>query len=218
MNTKSKILKFLCILFVLCLITPCAFSISDAVADHPSFFTGKVMGEYLDNYGENVSMITADFAPIIKITRADLVVRGTVKEVTPGSWYTADGQPLEETSFNSFMYHDIIVEVDEVYKGKTDGQTITVRLIGGVADDHVLIHLDSFNYRENDQVILYLTKFDSKENASHYSAILGGEFLVIGDGLIFKPNGEEAALSNTYLSVLKYSNMLIQWFLSPFRI
>jgi len=206
MNAKSKILKFLCILFVLCLITPCSFSKSDAVIGHPSFFTKEVIDEYLNTYGaENVTTITADFAPVIKITRADLVVRGTVKEVLPGHWDTI------------FTYHGMIVEVDEIYKGRTESQTITVRLIGGVSEGRVLLHTDSFNYHENDQVILYLSKLDSKDE-SHYSAILGGEFLVIEDGLIFKPNGEEAALSNTYLSALKYSNMIIQWVLSPFRI
>jgi Matrixin. len=95
------------------------------------------------------------------ITESDLIVKGRVKEISASQWDTPDGKaPSSENMLEYNLFHDVIVEVDEVYKGELTGRTqeITVRHPGGTLDN-VRLTIDNIpGYYEDEDVVLYLTQ------------------------------------------------------------
>jgi len=171
----------------------------EIVEENEVFFSKKVIDEYLNKY-ENVRAMTflyEERTDADLVNYSDLIVCGTITEISSGYWETADGlPPSKEELFRYPIFHDIIIEVDDVYKGKIDNQTITIKQIGGVVDGYVLLNLDSFNYQKDNQVLLCLSeKLDSKGDNAYYSIIHGGEMLVMDNGLLYDSSGNEVELS-----------------------
>ena len=93
------------------------------------------------------------------IDRSDLVIKGRVKEIPPTEWTTADGRPLSQDNIQDVnilhLFHSVIVEVDEVYKGELKTDEIIIHKSGGTSDN-IRITTSNPDYREDDEVILYL--------------------------------------------------------------
>jgi Matrixin. len=103
------------------------------------------------------------FAPLTDdemITESDLIVKGRVKEISAARWTTSDGKaPKSESMMDYSLFHDVIVEVDEIYKGELTGRTqeITVRQPGG-ALGNARQTASVPDYCIGEEVILYLTQ------------------------------------------------------------
>ena len=102
------------------------------------------------------------------ITESDLIVKGRVKEILATQWDIPDGTSSgSEDIYQYDLFHDVIVEVDEIYKGELTGRTqeITVRQPGGVLDNVRQIAIDMPDYYEGEDVILYLSQKTLSSNS-----------------------------------------------------
>ncbi|MDV0446992.1 hypothetical protein MsAg5_08600 [Methanosarcinaceae archaeon Ag5] len=94
--------------------------------------------------------------------KADLVIRGTVKGELPAHWVSFDkAEPVvkKENSIsigNNQIVHDVVISVDDVYKGKLSENEIYIRQIGGTLDGITMVCDDQTEYSEGESVILYL--------------------------------------------------------------
>ncbi|MDR2944869.1 MAG: hypothetical protein LBU81_07320 [Methanosarcinales archaeon] len=137
---------------------------------------------------------------------SSIIVKGTVKEVLPARWTTKSGlSPMESETEEIFpshhtIYHDIAVEVEELYKGELpdkESRVIYVRQEGGTADGHRLEYMDAINLYEGEHVILYL--FEDHENGLsahilpvHYFMYTEEwVFFIIDDNTIIDGNGHK---------------------------
>ncbi|WNY27592.1 matrixin family metalloprotease [Methanolapillus ohkumae] len=155
----------------------------------------------LENF-DDIVVITFTYQPISKedlANNADLIVRGKVINVLPAYWNTDDGfapsDKYGEESQKYEIYHDVVIEINEIYKGKTENKTVIFRQIGGAVDNTIRINLDSINYQKNDDVILYLYKDIENTKVSksefYFAYPVQGELLVLDNDTIVNSYGEK---------------------------
>ncbi|MDV0446993.1 hypothetical protein MsAg5_08610 [Methanosarcinaceae archaeon Ag5] len=151
---------------------------------------------------------------------ADLIVRGTVVQVQPDRWDTPDGtSPVIRTpnffSVRGEIYHLIVVDVEEVYKGELKGAVdgkIYIRQMGG-ADDGVSMDVGLPDYRENESVILCLTVLPEIQNQAesvHYNGNPGGVFFVVNETTCVNGYNQKANLEEVFV-LLNVSNPYVQF-------
>ena len=130
-------------------------------------------------------IITPDYAyPPMSTPRefmkdSDLVISGKVISFSESNWSTPDGQKPEQVAATStfdengkflsisikgpkpgeYIYTDMDVQVDTIYKGKLNSEIITIRLMSGTVGEFCMSRgggLDARNYNEGDDVFLFL--------------------------------------------------------------
>ncbi|WNY24896.1 hypothetical protein [Methanolapillus millepedarum] len=136
---------------------------------------------------------------------SSLIIIGTVKEVLPARWSTDSGlSPTEEDKKSIFpsqhgIYHDIAIEVEEVYKGdlpNKDNNIVYVRQVGGTADGYNLENLDGTDLYKGERVILYLLEDTgglTKDISPVHYFMYTNEwvFFIIDDDTIIDGNGNK---------------------------
>jgi len=158
----------------------------------------KLIDEYLNNYDDvTVSKFTYDLSEQkYSKSNSDLIIKGTIKEVSSGYW--KDG--LDPDKYNPHVhqiYRDVIVEIDDTYKGDITDKTITLKQYGGIVGGIVQINLDTFNYQEGDEVVMHLIKEQDSKGTFSFHALPHGEFL-IHDEILLTSHGEVMKLDLFY--------------------
>ncbi|WNY25567.1 matrixin family metalloprotease [Methanolapillus millepedarum] len=120
---------------------------------------------------------------------SDLIVKGKVKEVLPSKWNTSDGKsPSYEDIGEYGLYHDVIIEVEDIYKGSLPDSTneIKIRRFGGSLDN-VEHTLDMRDYSKGSEMILYLIEGtdispSTSKDVTCYTELNGnGQLLIVND-------------------------------------
>ena len=118
------------------------------------------------------------------LDRSDLVIKGRVKEILPTEWTTADGRPLSQNNIQDVdilrLFHSVVVEVDETYKGEVKTNEILIRKSGGTFDN-IRITTSNPDYYENDEVILYLREKTDDSGVVYAQTHDGGSQIFIID-------------------------------------
>ncbi|AKB32320.1 hypothetical protein MSSIH_1630 [Methanosarcina siciliae HI350] len=112
---------------------------------------------------------------------SDTIVIGTVKEILPPRWNTADGKkPLK--LFNKFeypediIYTDIVISVDEYLKNPLSSGELIVRVTGGTVGDFSMTTDADPSFNTGEKVLLFLRK----DTNSHTNDI-GPEHFIVTD-------------------------------------
>jgi len=93
------------------------------------------------------------------IDLSDLIIKGRVKEIRPTEWTTTDGKSISKNNIHDVdtlsLFHYVVVEVDEIYKGELKTNEIIICKSGGISDN-IRISTSNPEYYENEEVILCL--------------------------------------------------------------
>lgn len=166
--------------------------------------------ESTSNLNEEMIYLFSYLAPLNEeelIEKADLIVKGEVKKNLPAVWNTENGILKSNDDINDYsMYHDVVIEIEEVYKGEIDTKEIYVRKVGGVIDNTHII-TNSKEYNEGEKVILYLAKDTSsltaKNGPEHYFELSEkGQIWIHDDGKTVNALNEEINIQNQLFSKL----------------
>ena len=128
---------------------------------------------------------------------SDTVIIGTVKEILPSKWNTADGKQPDKTAAelesSDIIYTDIIINVDKCLKNPLSSNEVTVRVIGGTVGNVSLTTDEESNFKLGEKVLLYLkedTYCDTKNVGSDHFVTTGhvqGKFTLTADGKAATP-------------------------------
>lgn len=109
---------------------------------------------------------------------SDTIVIGTVKEMLPPKWNTANGkQPnksITELGSENVIYTDIIIDVDEYLKNPLSSKELIVRIIGGSIGNVNMTTDAEPKFSNGEKVLLYL-----KKDASPYTKNIGPEHFIV---------------------------------------
>ena len=153
-----------------------------------------------------MSILYSSFTAEQMVDVSDLIVKGHVKNISASRWNTTDGKtPMTENLLEYSLFHDIIIEVDEFYKGEATGDTkeIVVRQPGGVYGN-IRQTVSVPQYYEGEEVILYLIEdfslaFDNDKMI--YSQInQEGQIFVISDNVGINGLGEMVEIQSDIIS------------------
>jgi hypothetical protein len=142
---------------------------------------------------------------------SDTIVIGTVKEILPSKWNTADGKRPANTdeafSPSCLIYTDVVINIDEYLKDPLPSQEVTVRVWGGTVINDNLMAEDEPSFETGEKVLLYLMKDSSpgtKDIAPEHFIVTGllqGKYTLNDDGTATRP-GEDTTLDDL-LSTIK---------------
>ena len=140
------------------------------------------------------------------IDRSDLIIKGRVKEILPTEWTTTDGRPLSQNNMQDVnilhLFHSIVVEVDETYKGELKTDEIIIHKSGGTFDN-IRITTSNPDYYENEEVILYLREKPVDSGVVYIQTHDGGsQIFIIDDDLGVNGRGEEVNIPELINTVL----------------
>lgn len=109
---------------------------------------------------------------------SDTIVIGTVKEMLPPKWNTANGkQPnksITELGSENVIYTDIIIDVDEYLKNPLSSKELIVRIIGGSIGNVNMTTDAEPKFSNGEKVLLYL-----KKDASPYTKNIRPEHFIV---------------------------------------
>jgi hypothetical protein len=130
---------------------------------------------YLNKYYPNVDSATTYYRPMNDrklIRNSDLIVRGTVKEILP-AYETTESLYYNTIRYGNLnrnaVYHNVVIEVEEVYKGPSTTETITMKRIGGITETRVFFDMGTFDYRIGDEIVVYLKEIDNDPDGKIYT-------------------------------------------------
>ncbi|ABE52121.1 hypothetical protein [Methanococcoides burtonii] len=126
--------------------------------------------------------------------RSDVILIGTVKEILPSKWNTADGtrptDDIYDLGWHDVLYTDVIISVDGYLKNPLPKKEVIVRIQGG-SDDYVTIDVeDESSFSLGERVFLYLnndTWTDTKDLGPEHFVVTGasqGKFTLTDDGRV----------------------------------
>jgi len=193
----ENILKLGIVLFgFLSLLTLNALAISDSSNDSTKLTNNSSEGDiklvnnkqplYTEISGSLVGFNHTELS-----NRSDTIVIGTVKEIIPSKWNTADGKKSSSDvkfSLDNTIYTDIIINVDEYVKNPLSSKEVRVRVEGGTVGNDVLIVDDEPTFKPGEKVLLYLMKDDNPSTKNigpdHFivTGCLQGKFTLANDG------------------------------------
>lgn len=138
---------------------------------------------------------------------SDLIVKGHVKEITPAWWNTVDGKkPTEDKMLEYNLYHNIVIEVDEVYKGKLTDNTkeVTICQIGGTFNG-VRQTSSIPNPYIGEEVIFYLVEesLNNNKNPTYIQVNEKGQIFVIDDDLGVNALGQKVNLEKDVIKQIQ---------------
>ena len=96
--------------------------------------------------------------------RSDVIVEGVIDELLPSKWTTADREPPEEITrevvkdLDTHVRTIAVLNVEDVYKGESIGETLNFSFRGGRVGDTVYIHEWNEVFKEDARVILFLDR------------------------------------------------------------
>lgn len=89
------------------------------------------------------------------IEGADVIISGTVSDILP-----SEEGPVLRDNDDTFIYTDVIINVNTCYKGQVEDDTIAIRTRGGRIGNNVLVDKNCPEIKIGEQVVLYLADFD----------------------------------------------------------
>ncbi|MDY9924753.1 hypothetical protein [Methanosarcina sp.] len=112
---------------------------------------------------------------------SDTIVIGTVKEILPPRWNTADGKQPNKLLYkldypDDIIYTDIVISVDEYLKNPLSSEEIIVRVTGGTIGDFSMTTDADPSFNAGEKVLLYLRK-DANPNTKD----IGSEHFIVTD-------------------------------------
>ena len=122
---------------------------------------------------------------------SDVIVMGTVKEILPSKWNSADGKrPDKVVEFGPYdlIYTDIIISVDKYVKNPLSSEEVIVRVEGGKVGNDTMAVEDEPSFKTGEKVLLYLTEDTSpgtKDTGPEHFKVTGymqGKFTLTDDG------------------------------------
>lgn len=129
---------------------------------------------------------------------SDTIVIGTVKEILPSKWNTADGKRPANTdeafSPSCLIYTDVVISIDEYLKNPLPSKKVTVRLWGGTVGNDTLTVEDEPTFETGEKVLLYLMKDSSPStkdiDPEHFrvTGLLQGKYTLNDDGKATRPD------------------------------
>jgi len=131
--------------------------------------------------------------------KSDTIVIGTVKEILPSKWNSVDGKkPSGKVQFSpqTFIYTDVLINVDEYVKNPLSSKEIIVRVEGGTVGNDTLVTDSQPTFQPGEKVLLYLIKGENPDandkGAEHFrvTGSLQGKFTLTDDGKAKEYNGE----------------------------
>jgi len=150
-------------------------SIAVNIKDVLPIYSEDELNYYVNKYYPNIDFAGTYYGPMTDrklIRNSDLIIRGTVIEVPPA--YETQKPSYHNVIHHNVLsrdviYHNVIVEVKDVYKGSPNIETIKMERIGGVIETRAYIN-SVFNYRVGDEVILYLKEIETNGDEKIYGA------------------------------------------------
>jgi hypothetical protein len=126
--------------------------------------------------------------------RSDIILIGTVKEIFPSKWNTADGtrptDDIYDLGLHDVLYTDVIISVGGYLKNPLPEKEVIVRIQGG-SDGYVSIDVeDESSFSPGERVFLYLnndTWADAKDFGPEHFVVTGasqGKFTLTDDGRV----------------------------------
>jgi len=138
------------------------------------------------------------------IDQSDLIIKGRVKEILPTEWTTPDGRPVTHNNIfeaDTFsLFHSVVVEVDETYKGELQTNEIIIHKLGGTSGN-IKVITSNPNYYENEGVILYL-KEGIDDSGTYYTQIGRSQIFLIDEDLGVNGVGEKVNISELINTIL----------------
>lgn len=125
-----------------------------------------------------VSALVEYMNPDMLAKESDLILTGSVKEISPARWNTPDGeQPtnaLEGLGQEEVIYRDVVISVDKYLKNSLSSNEVVVRVLGGTVGNLTLDVEDEPSFELGEDVLLYLV-----EDTYLATKVLGPEHFVI---------------------------------------
>jgi len=93
--------------------------------------------------------------------RSEMILIGTVKEILPSKWTSADGRRpngIDSFSLENSIYTDITINVEKYLKNPSSSQEITVRIDGGTVGNDTLEADYEPTFKPGEKVLLFLTE------------------------------------------------------------
>ena len=93
--------------------------------------------------------------------RSEMIVIGTVKEIHPSKWTSADGKRpngIDSFSLENSIYTDITISVDKYLKNPSSSKEVTVRVDGGTVGNDTLEADYAPAFKPGEKVLLFLTE------------------------------------------------------------
>ncbi|WNY28528.1 hypothetical protein MmiEs2_07190 [Methanimicrococcus stummii] len=138
---------------------------------------------------------------------SDLVIKGKVVEILP-AWWTIEPEKQAESDEIPRIYHDVAIEVEEIYKGnlKDKNNLIYVRTLGGVVGDTIMI-TNLPEYYKGEEIMLYLVEDENSETKNvgpeHYFVLNKfGQFFIIQENTAVNAFGEFVNIQKELLPYL----------------
>jgi len=151
-----------------------------ALSDHSNDST-KLENNSNEPFGTNICIDFIWYTHEELRDHSDTIVIGTVREILPPRWNTADGkQPFK--LFNKFeypddvIYTDIVISVDEYLKNPSSSGELIVRVTGGTVGDFSMTTDADPSFNAGEKVLLFLRK-DTNPNTKD----IGPEHFIVTD-------------------------------------
>ena len=138
-------------------------------------YSNDEIDSYLNKYYPNIDFASTYYEPMTDrklIRNSDLIVRGTVKEILP-AYETTESLYYNAIRYGvlsrNAVYHTVVVEVEEVYNGPTDIETVAIKRIGGITETRAFLDTSTFDYRIGDEIVVYLKEIEDDGNEKTYT-------------------------------------------------
>lgn len=128
---------------------------------------------------------------------SEMIIIGTVKEITPSKWNSIDGKRpcgIDSFSLENLIYTDITISVDKYLKNPSSSKEVTVRVDGGtVGNDTLEIDCEP-TFKSGEKILLFLTKDvtnRTKDIGPEHFKVTGcmqGKFALTNDGKAVRPD------------------------------
>lgn len=90
--------------------------------------------------------------------RSEMIVIGTVKEILPSKWTSADGKRpngIDSFSLENSIYTDVTISVDKYLKNPSSSKEVTVRIDGGTVGNDTLEADYEPTFKPGEKVLLF---------------------------------------------------------------
>ena len=121
----------------------------------------------------------------VQTVTAQLIVIGTVVQVLPARWDTADGQrPADPCSMTDrhLIYTPVRLRVEQVVKGRVETEEIELHAYGGTVGQDSLFRSPSseYTFSENERVLVFVSS-STLRGQPYFSVV--GRYTITADGM-----------------------------------
>lgn len=131
--------------------------------------------------------------------KSDIILTGTVKEILPSKWNSADGKrphdSVDEFDWHDMIYTDFVISVDEYLKNPLQDEEVVVRVFTGTVGEDVSVSDYAASFQSGEKVFLYLAEDDweyTKDLGPEHYFVFGsaqGKLTLMDDGTAVGEHG-----------------------------